>query len=83
MSELTTCNYCTLKGMKARAKKMNTRIVVAPGKASWGGFDIHELKKKNDKPHDKNFRCWFMGLTDSCVCGGMYVKTVNVLDVGP
>lgn len=66
---MSQCNYCTMKAMKARAKKNKTRIVTFPSRemGSMGGIEVHEVKK-GEKPTEKNFCAWFMEVTDYCCC---------------
>ncbi len=67
MSELTSCNYCNYKRIKARRKEQEGRIVTASGDFGLGGINIHFVKT-GDKPSEDNFVAWFMELTDHCVC---------------
>ena len=67
---MSLCNYCILKEMKMRAKKNKTRIVTCRSTKieDLGGIEVHELKKKGEKPKEKSFRVWFMTVTDHCMC---------------
>jgi len=57
MSELTSCNYCTLQGIKSRAKENGEKVKVVPSRH--GGVDV----KVNDRQV-----AWFMELTTYCCC---------------
>lgn len=63
MSELTTCNYCSLQKMKARAKERGVEVVVATH--SFGemrGWTSARYSNEEEPSH------WFMQLTAHCVC---------------
>lgn len=62
MSELTKCNFCTLKGIKARAKKNGQRVYVRDGKGEFLGWKTVTLSGES-KPV-----AYFMELTGHCVC---------------
>jgi hypothetical protein len=38
MSELTLCNFCTLRRMKADAKKSGDKITMRAGTGGWTGW---------------------------------------------
>jgi len=67
MSELTSCNYCSLRAIKARAKKEGKKVKVKPATyegelrkfAFQGGVDIFVDGKKV---------AWFMELPNHCCC---------------
>ncbi len=58
MSELTSCNYCTLRDIRARAKRDGKKVRVKHN-ALHGGVDI----LVGDRT-----ACWFMELTKYCCC---------------
>ena len=58
MSEYTICNYCTLKGIKARAKKDKKKVKVVANR-KYGGLDVIV---------DGKVVAWLMELTDRCCC---------------
>jgi hypothetical protein len=82
MSELTTCNYCSLQGIKRRAREDALRVVLLPArrvdKYFLGGWDVFRFPRsmwtakqfKALKPGAQRnwWVCWFMELTDHCVC---------------
>lgn len=57
MSDLTPCNWCTLRWMRAEAKRTGARITTAPAKD--GGTDVFR---------NGQWIAWFMELTDRCAC---------------
>jgi hypothetical protein len=70
MSELTPCNYCTLKSIKRRAEEggmtvtlLNGDVYVHPATVA-----IKELSSGEDGEREQYWRAWFMKLTDHCVC---------------
>ena len=72
MSELTTCNFCNLRRMKARAKAEGKTVTLLP--SSWGGFDVmvhapHEQVFQHT-PDDGNpqWRAWMQEIGDRCEC---------------
>ncbi len=69
MSELTSCNYCILQRIKARAKENSDTVHVL-------GQDVYVVPKnekfiKSDpwsKKTSKHHVAWFMELTNYCCC---------------
>jgi len=59
MSELTRCNYCSLKDMEQKAKER--RVVVIMGKDDAGWITARYSDERQPAHH-------FMELTDHCVC---------------
>ena len=55
MSEFTTCNYCTLKQIKTRAKQNGKIILKRPNKEH-GGIDILVHGKGETPDRGKHFR---------------------------
>jgi hypothetical protein len=71
MSELTQCNYCDLKSIKARAERDNLKVTKI--KVDWGlgGYDILVHPKEVEKPEldrDKYFVAWMMEIGKFCEC---------------
>lgn len=70
MSELTPCNFCTLRRITAMAEKNGKQIIVT------GASDSRYPTAKNVYvvPKDETLKpgtepvIWFMSLTDHCVC---------------
>ncbi len=79
MSDLTQCNYCSLKGIRRRAKKDGNKVHTKRNSV-WcnGGVNIYvapsdELTPKGGIVEDSEFHkaywvSWFMELSDGCVC---------------
>ena len=79
MSELTSCNYCNLKRIRADHRGTGARIYVRYN-AKWGlgGCNVYVIPKgikapkggiKDDTPfHNEYSVSWFMELTNRCVC---------------
>jgi len=75
MSELTQCNYCSLREIRARAKKEGNRVTLLTG---WsGGTDVFvhppsvtrkELLADQKKDIRKYCVAWFMAIGDHCEC---------------
>jgi hypothetical protein len=65
MSELTPCNYCSLKKIKIRAEKEG-KIVTAVGQDIY----IHppEVERKDLHEDGPYWAAWMMEITDHCVC---------------
>jgi hypothetical protein len=61
MSELTSCNYCTLKRIKARAEKDGNQVIVK-------GQNVYVIPKGRKLTPEDKFTIWFMSLTNHCVC---------------
>ena len=79
MSELTSCNYCTLQGMKRRAKANDERVITMPSfhrAPTPRGIDVFVVPVGVTKSHLRNHEVlrdefggtWFMELTQHCVC---------------
>jgi len=73
MSELTQCNCCDLRAIKASAKKKGERTIIRPSKD--GGFDILCVPKNvklsdpiTTEERDTYFAAWMMAITNSCCC---------------
>ena len=43
-------------------------MVVSGAWASMGGYDIHVLSNKGEKPTEKNKICWLMVIGEVCGC---------------
>ena len=70
MSELTQCNFCTLKDIKRRAEVQHKKVSIL-GDSLNGGKRIYVHPKKVKLSQDNKeeyFVAWFMELTDSCAC---------------
>lgn len=65
MSKLTTCNYCTWKYRKRRAKECGEQIRLGPSKKIPGWTAMIKTDKKTGKEKEIG---WFIAITDSCVC---------------
>jgi hypothetical protein len=65
VSEATSCNYCSLKNIKARARRDGKQVVVR-----WNTVYVKPrgevLDTSENSPH---FAAWFMELTGYCACG--------------
>lgn len=63
MSELTPCNWHTLQGMKARARKRGTEVIVT--KITEGDFAGWTSARFADQ---ETPAAYFMELTERCAC---------------
>jgi hypothetical protein len=63
MSELTECNYCTLKRIKRDAKEKGKKVQVKRGVET-----DDSLGRGKDVYVDGEKTVWFWELTDHCVC---------------
>ena len=61
MSELTLCNYCRLKSIRARAQE-GTRTYVRKGTGDWYGWTVVTQSGKSEPV------AYFMELTSRCAC---------------
>lgn len=66
VSELTPCNFCSLKRMKERAELSGKEVILR-------GLDAYIVPKGQPLPTDpaeleKAWAAWFMELTNHCVC---------------
>jgi hypothetical protein len=62
MSELTKCNYCTLKAMEWAAKQRGVTVIMGVGVKEMAGWKTARYSDR-DEPS-----AHFMKLTDHCVC---------------
>ncbi len=60
MSELTKCNYCSLKSMEWAANQRGVKLIIGPRDEN----DMIPVRYSDkEKPS-----AWFLALTDHCVC---------------
>ena len=82
MSELTKCNFCTLKDIKRRAKENGMRVTVLAD-AAWmpdgmpKGVNVYvhpkdikivELEGGEDGERKNYRKSWMMGISKECCC---------------
>lgn len=75
MSELTSCNYCTLRAIRNRAPK-GARVIVREHDGRFSGFeggvDVFVVPAgiavSDDDDLGSYHKCWFMELTTKCAC---------------
>jgi hypothetical protein len=69
MSELTPCNFCTLRRLRNRADRRGTQIVTRAA-TGFGGTDVFEIPKDHQGEPDraKHFVAWMWGIPESCCC---------------
>jgi hypothetical protein len=82
MSELTQCNYCSLREVRARARKEKKKVTLLPGRPleakyrpnGMRGIDVFvhpakiDLMKLRPDQREKYWDRWFWELSDRCVC---------------
>jgi hypothetical protein len=78
MSELTRCNYCSLKAIKAQAKHDKNQVTLMAGRPTFKGLPngvdvfVHprgiNIRAMPNVPRQKYRVSWFMELSDHCVC---------------
>jgi hypothetical protein len=77
MSELTQCNYCSLRAIKANAKHAKQQVTLMAGqkyKTLPPGVDVYvhprnvNVRELSRGLREKYHRSWFMELSDHCVC---------------
>lgn len=69
---MSICNYCLMQGIKRDAKKKSLKVVTlsSTGMGSMGGVggvEVHVLKK-GEKPSKRNWRGWYMAVTNHYMC---------------
>ena len=73
MSELTSCNYCTLKRIQARAKREGKKVTLLPS-VFMGGTEVYvhtkhvDIRKLSDKDREQHPSSWLMAIPDHCCC---------------
>lgn len=73
MSELTRCNYCSLRELCEKAQVVGFMVSLRMG---WrDGFDVYVHPKdivilvyERLGEHEPYWKAWFMELSDYCVC---------------
>lgn len=67
--KMSICNYCSMQDIKRDAKKKDLKVVIIPSTCmdTMGGVEVHVLKK-GEKPSKKNWRAWFMEVSQGCCC---------------
>lgn len=78
MSELTTCNFCLVENIRARAKYTGKKVTIRPALSGGQDIYVHPATVKIPKNHvhqdygeeeaDTYWVAWVMRLTDSCCC---------------
>lgn len=75
MSELTPCNFCTLKRIKARARKSGKKVTVIPDPSyPTPGYDVFihpkstRIKELSKEDREDYFSCWMMEIPEKCCC---------------
>ena len=74
MSELTSCNYCNLRGIKSRTLKGEKITILSDATWGMGGVNVYrhprsvKIQKLSYKARQKYFVSWFMQLTTHCCC---------------
>jgi len=75
MSELTSCNYCTLKGIRERAKENGLKVTLLidnwfDGHPSGTSVYVHpkDVKIVDKKARKKYFKAWLMEIPNKCCC---------------
>lgn len=70
MSELTKCNHCQLKEIKARANSNNEKIKLIPEAVDdWDrGIRVLVYTPGREPDYVEDFVAWFAEVTDHCVC---------------
>lgn len=78
MSELTPCNWCSLRRIREQAKVDNKKVTILHD-ADWGlggmnvyvhpkDIDVRKLKGGEDGIRSKYRVTWFKALSKSCCC---------------
>ena len=69
MSDMLTCNYCTMQNIKERAKKDNSKIITRDNAGfALGGVNVYIVPKGKRFDKDKHLVAWFMELPERCAC---------------
>jgi len=76
MTDLTLCNYCILKALRAAAKEQGEYIRVREAGGELGGVNVYQVPncvqyydlRAGTEEHDKYFKGWYMAIGDHCVC---------------
>jgi len=72
MSELTVCNYCSLKHIKSRAKQKGWKVTMLTGWRGGKNVYIHpkgiKITELNKENQDYYFVAWFWEISNNCVC---------------
>ena len=72
MSELTPCNYCSLRRIREHAKEDNLKVTLIPS-SFMEGTDVYvhpkDVKiKALDNTREQFFEAWLMEIPNKCCC---------------
>jgi len=68
MSQLTSCNRCTLKLLRKRKSPGESIKVVEDKDSGMGGFNVYQFPKGHKIIHSKHFVAWLMEIPERCEC---------------
>jgi hypothetical protein len=79
MSELTQCNHCSLRILKAEAKREKKKVTIMLGRTfghgnHMRGLDVYvhprsvNVRQLSARDREKYWNRWFWEISDHCVC---------------
>lgn len=72
MSELTKCNYCSIKEIRERAKRKGWKVTTNKGWNNGVNVYVHpkgiKFSELSDDEKYNHRVCWFQRLPDHCCC---------------
>lgn len=73
MSELTPCNYCTLRRLRSSAESQGKVVTLRRGSTvptdeSFPHSISVYVHRPDEEPAEGHFSAWFAELTDHCCC---------------
>jgi hypothetical protein len=76
MSDLTQCNFCSLREIRRLANREGKVVSIRPSKGEMGGVNVYVHPKEvhiragieGSMLHHTYFKAWFMSIGDHCTC---------------
>lgn len=73
MHSKARCNFCTLKNIRIRAKRARSKVVLVSEQSGVSVYVVPKNEKLNLKARRKDqpakqFKAWFMDISDHCMC---------------
>ena len=68
---MTSCNYCKLKAIRARAAESGDEVTLKKERLApyfLEGVNCYAHKPGEEIDHEKHFVAWFAALPDHCLC---------------
>ena len=68
MGEGTTCNYCNLEAIRARARNSGAVVEMHPATGEMGGTNVYIVPRDRSLDTKKHFVAWMWTISEECAC---------------